>query len=222
MDKISGDKVFSIHPLPDGFLYAYCIEKTEKHYKIGYKMVSFDKGKVSSVTKSIYMLTKFGADYKTFEGKIKNYLTCFSILMEGGQTFVIERDGTANIFGPGGEVLFSGTFLYQNTPPGGVAVNGNTLWVSYPEHNVLIRHTLSTLREELRIGGKKSPKKSATALFAAGTKLFICSRDTNSIWKMDVSTYQTELYYEFDEPALDYIFINKYEIAVLESGIYLL
>jgi hypothetical protein len=96
MDKISGDKVFSIHPLPDGFLYAYCIEQTEEHYKVGYKMVSFETGKVSSVTKSIYMLTKFGVDYKT------------------------------------------------------------------------------------------------------------------------------ELYFEFDEPARDYLFINKYEIAVLESGIYLL
>ncbi len=222
MDKISADKVFSIHPLPDGFLYAYCIEQTQELCKVGYKMVSFETGKVANVTKSIYMLTKFGADYKTFENKIKNYLTCFSILMEGGQTFVIERDGSATVFGPDGEVVFSGTFLYQNTPPGGVAVYGNTLWISYPEHNVLIRHTLSTFREELRIGGKKSPIKSATSLFTAGTKLFICSKDTNSIWKMDTFTYQTELYFEFDEPVKDYMFIDKYEIAVLESGIYLL
>ncbi len=222
MDRIAGDNAFSIHPLPDGFLYAYCIEKNEEHYKVGYKMVSFDTGKISNVTKSIYMLTKFGADYKTFEHKIKNYLTCFSILIEGGRTFVIERDGKATIFGPGGEELFSGVFLYQNTPPGGVAVYGNTLWISYPEYNVLIRHNLNTLREELRIGGANSPIKKATALYAAGTKLFICSEDTNSIWKMDTSTYQTELYFEFDEPSKDYIFINKYEIAVLESGIYLL
>ncbi len=222
MDKITGDSAFSVHSLPDGFLYAYCIEKTEEHYKIGYKMISFDTGKIASVTKSIYMLTKFGADYKTFEHKIKNYLTCFSILMEDGRTFVIERDGSATIFGPEGEELFSGNFLYQNTAPGGVAVYQNTLWISYPEHSALIRYNLSTLREELRIGGSKSPIKKASGLFAAGTKLFICSAETNSIWKMDTNTYQTELYFEFDEPALDYIFINKYEIAVLDSGIYLL
>ena len=222
MNLIMGDSAFSIHSLPDGFLYSYCIEKTEEHYKVGYKMVSFESGKVSNVTKSIYMLTKFGADYKKFEDRIKNYLTCFSILMEGGRTFVIERDGTATLFGPEGEEQFSGVFLYQNTPPGGVAVYGNTLWVSYPEHNVLIRHNLNTLREELRIGGKHSPIKGASSLFAAGTKLFICSEETSSIWKMDTTTYQTELYFQFEEQIKDYMFINKYEIASLSSGIYLL
>ena len=159
MDKITNDSTFSIHPLPDGFLYSYCMEKTEDHYKIGYKMISFDTGKVSNVTKSIYMLTKFGADYKFFEKKIKNYLTCFSILLDGGRTLVIERDGSATIFNTEGDELFSGLFLYQNSAPGGVSVYGNALWVSYPEHNVLIRYNLNTLREELRIGGSNSPIK---------------------------------------------------------------
>lgn len=222
MNKISEDKVYSLHPLPDGFLYSYLIEQTENQYKIGYKMVSFETGKISNVTKNIFMLTKFGADYRSFIDKVKNYLTCFSILLEDGQTFIIERDGIATLYGVGGEELWQGSMLYQNTAPGGVAVNGGSLWLSYPEHRVLVRYDLKTLRQELRIGGENSPFSEAAGLFPAGSKLFICSADNNTIYKLDCETYQTEVYFQFDEPVKDYKFINKYEIVVLESGIYLL
>jgi hypothetical protein len=222
MEKISGDKVYSLHPLPDGFLFSYLVEKSETELTVGYKMVSFDTGKMTKVTKSIYMLTKFGAEYKAFIDKIKNYLTCFSIPLENGQTFIIERDGCSTLFGSDGEALWEGKLLYLGTPPGGVAVNGNTLWVSFPEHNALIRYNMKTLREELRIGGGHSPFEKVRGIFPAGNKLFLCCKGSNSIWKLDTVSYQTELYFEFDEPVKDYKFINKYEIVVLKSGIYLL
>jgi hypothetical protein len=222
MRKICSDKVYSVHPLPNGFVYSYLVEQMENELKVGYKMVSFDTDKISNVTKNIYMLAKFGAEYKTFISKIKNYLTCFSIPTEEGKTFVIEQDGTATLYGALGEELWQEKMLYQSATPGGVAVNGNTLWVSYPNQGVLVRHNLKTLRQELRIGGENSPFSKAKGLFPAGSKLFICSQESNAIWKLDTSTYQTELYYQFDEPIYDYKFINRYEIAVLKSGIYLL
>ncbi|MBE6781310.1 MAG: hypothetical protein E7540_01100 [Ruminococcaceae bacterium] len=222
MEKITGDKVYSLHPLPDGFLYSYLIEKEDNRYIVGYKMVSFETGKVSRVTKSIYMLTKFGAEYKRFIGSIKNYLTCFSIPLENGQTFIIESDGSATLFDTDGLDLWHGKMLYKDTAPGGVSVDNNVLWVSYPKYSVLIRYNLKTLREELRIGSDNSPLMRATGLFSAGSKLFICCKGNNAIMKMDTSSYQSEVYYQFEEPVLDYKFINKYEIAVLKSGIYLL
>lgn len=222
MKKISEDHVYSFHPLTDGFLYSYLIEQMDDKFKVGYKMVSFSTGEITKVPKSTYMLTKFGADYKSFIHNIKNYLTCFSIPLETGQTIVVELDGSAYLFDVGGEQLWQGVMLYQNTAPGGIAVNGNSLWVSYPQHSVLVRYNLRTLRQELRIGGENSVFKSPTSLFSAGSKLFVCSEKGNCIWKLDCTTYQTELYFEFDLPIKDYKFINKYEIAILESGIYLL
>lgn len=224
MEKILGEKVYSLHPLPDGFLFSYLIEKQENNYTIGYKMVSFETGKISKVTKSIYMLTKFGAEYKRFVPKLKNYLTCFSVPMENGQTFIIEKDGSATLFDTDGLELWQGQMLYKGSAPGGVAVGNNTLWVSYPKYGVLIRYSLRTLREELRIGGDNSPLVGAKGLFLGGNKLFICCSEgeNNSIIKMDTKTYQTETCYEFKEPIKDYKFISKYEIAVLKSGIYLL
>lgn len=222
MKRISGDKVFSLHPLPDGFLYSYLIEQLDDKFKVGYKMVSFSSGKISNVTKSVYMLTKFGSAYKAFANKIKNYLTCFAIPLENGHCFVIERDGSAVLFGAEGEEVWSGRLLYKKTAPSSVAVNGDSLWVSFSDSNVLIRYDIKTLRQELRIGGEHSPFINPTGLFPAGSKIFICSMGDNCLWKMDCSTYATELYYTFDEPIFDYKFINKYEIAVLKSGIYLM
>ncbi len=222
MNLISKDKVFSLHPLPDGFIYSYLIERQEDIYTVGYKMVSFETGKISGVTKSIYMLTKFGADYKSFVGNLKNYLTCFCIPLEDSNTFVIEADGSATLYSTGGGKVWEGNMLYQNTAPGGIAVNQGSLWVSYPEHSALIRYDLKTLRQELRIGGSNSPFGMATNLFPAGSKLMICSKDTNSIIKLDCGSYQTETYYQFDEPINDYKLIGKHEIVVLASGIYLL
>ncbi len=223
MEKISPHKAYSLHALPDGLLFPYLIESIEEtnQYRIGYKMVTFSTGKISNVTKSIFMMTKFGPDYKLFIDRIKNYLTCFSILMENGQTFVVEKDGTATLFS-GEEELWNGKLLYQNTAPGGIASSGKSLWASYPEHNVLVRYNLKTLREELRIGGQNSPFVKTEGIFPAGSKLFVCNTGSNSIWKIDANNYITELYYQFDEPIYDYKFIGKYEIVSLESGVYLL
>ena len=78
------------------------------------------------------------------------------------------------------------------------------------------------MREELRIGGENSPFSNPVSIFPAGSKLFICNKDSKDVWKLDTQNYKTELYYQFDEPIYDYKFIDKYEIITLESGIYLL
>lgn len=222
MKLIAKDNVFSLHPLPDGFLYSYLIEKEGEQITVGYKMITFSSGKISNVTKNVYMLTKFGSAYKSFIGKIKNYLTCFAIPLENGDCFVIELDGAATLFDAVGEVVWSGKLLYKKAAPGGVAINGDAIWISFTEGNVLIRYDLKTLRQELRIGGENSPFVKPTGLFPAGSKIFICSAQDNCIWKMDCTNYTTEVYYTFEEPVKDYQFISKYEIVVLNSGIYLL
>ena len=150
MKLIAKDNVFSLHPLPDGFLYSYLIEKEDAQITVGYKMVSFSSGKISNVTKNVYMLTKFGSAYKSFIEKIKNYLTCFAIPLENGDCFVIELDGCATLFGAEGEEVWSDRLRYKKTAPGGVAVNGNTIWISFTESNVLIPEIGKTIEIDRR------------------------------------------------------------------------
>lgn len=222
MKLISGHNAISLLALPNGFLFAYCLDKTEDQMKIGYKMVSFETGKISNVSKSIYTLSKFGSVYKSFEMQVKNYLTCSTVLLEGGRVFVVEKDGSASLLGSDAATLWNGKLLYQNTAPYEVAASDDFLWASFPEHNVLIRYNLNSLREELRIGGSSSPFSRPQGIFPSGSKLFVCNADSKDIWKIDTTDYAAEKYYEFAEPVHDYISINKYEIVSLDSGIYLL
>lgn len=222
MDQITNLQAVSLLPTSDGIIFAYCAEKLENMYRVGFKTVSFTDGRVSNVAKSVYMHAKFGPYYKTFADKIENYLTCFSLPMEDGQTFVVERNGNATVFAADGLELWQGKMLYKNTAPGGIAPQGRCLWASFPEHNVLVRYNLKTLRQELRIGGSDSPFNGSEGLFPAGNKLFVCNTGSNSIWKLDTANYATELLNQFDEPVYEYFFINNYEVVRLESGIYVL
>ncbi len=222
MDRISPHHALSLLALPSGFVFAYPFEISTDTMKVGYKMVAFDTGKISNVTGTIYTLTKFGPAYRTFKGKIKNFITSLSAVFDDGRVFVSEKDGSAILFGQSGEILWEGSLTYQGFIPSAIAASGETLWAAYGEKNTLVKYNINSMREELRIGGSSSPFSSPSAIFPAGSKLFVCNEGSHDIWKIDTADYSTELYYEFEEKVLDYKFIDKYEIVCLESGIYLL
>ncbi len=222
MDKISPHKALSLLGLPAGFVFAYPFEITPEAMKVGYKMVSFDDGKISNVTRSIYTLTKFGPMYRTFDKKIKNFITSRAVLFDDGRAFVVEEDGSAFCVDASGNITFDGSLKYQGLVPSAIAAVGETLWAAYEERNTLVKYNIKTMREELRIGGSSSPFDSPISIYPAGTKLFICNKASRDIWKIDTNDYSAELYYEFQETVYDYKFIDKYEIVCLESGIYLL
>ncbi len=222
MDRISPHRALSLLALPSGFVFAYPFEISSDSMKVGYKMVTFDTGKISNVTGTIYTLTKFGPAYRTFKGKIKNFITSLSAVFDDGRVFVSEKDGSAILFGQSGESLWEGKLTYQGLLPTAIAASGETLWAAYSEKNTLVKYNINSMREELRIGGSSSPFSSPAAIFLAGNKLFVCNEGSKDIWKIDTTDYSTEMYYKFEEKVFDYKFIDKYEIVCLESGIYLL
>ena len=222
MDRISPHHALSLLALPSGFVFAYPFEISSDSMKVGYKMVTFDTGKISNVTGTIYTLTKFGPAYRAFKGKIKNFITSLSAVFEDGRVFVSEKNGSAILVGQSGETLWEGKLSYQGFIPSAVAASGETLWAAYSEKNTLVKYNVNSMREELRIGGSSSPFSSPIAIFPAGNKLFVCNGESRDIWKIDTTDYSTEMYYEFEEKVFDYKFIDKYEIVCLESGIYLL
>ncbi len=222
MDRISPHEAISLLALPAGFVFAYPFEISEGAMKVGYKMVSFDTGKISNVTNNIYTLTKFGSEFRRFSDKIKNFIYCMSAVFDDGRVFTAEQDGSAILFSHDGESIWQGKLSYGGTVPSYIAASGDTLWAAYKERNTIVKYNINSMREELRIGGDSSPFGSPCSIFPAGTKLFVCNEKTMDIWKIDITDYKTELYYQFEEPVFDYKFIDKYEIVCLKSGIYLL
>ncbi len=222
MDKISPHKPLSLLALPSGFVFAYPFEISEGAMKVGYKMVSFDTGKISNVTNNIYTLTKFGSEFKAFGSNIRNFIYCLSAVFLDGRVLTVEKDGAACLYSPDGEAAWQGKLTYGGTSPCSIAASGETLWAAYKERNTIVKYNINSMREELRIGGMASPFQAPVSVFPAGKKLFVCNEKTMDIWKIDTTDYKTEMYYQFEEPVYDYKFIDKYEIVSLESGIYLL
>ena len=96
MKQIFAGEVFEVLPLSNGFIFAYCKEKIDDNIIVAYKMLTFD-GQFSDVAKNIYLLTKFGNNYKAVSAYCKNHITVKSLVQPGGKVFLLEEDGTATL-----------------------------------------------------------------------------------------------------------------------------
>ena len=100
---------------------------------------------------------------------------------------------------------------------------GAALWASFRENGVLVRYSLHTMREELRIGGgQASTFSKPEGLWVDGDKLVVCNAGSKKLWQVDLKTYAVADCMEFEEPVHQYVRIDDYELVVLDSGVYLL
>ncbi|MBO5725905.1 MAG: hypothetical protein J6S00_02440, partial [Clostridia bacterium] len=82
---------------------------------------------------------------------------------------------------------------------------------------------LMSMREELRIGGgSSSPFNEPIDLFADGDDMYVCNAGSNTVLKVNTTSYVTEEYRKFEQDVLQFIKNGRYEFVVLENGVYLL
>lgn len=223
MTTVFEGDVLHVIPMEKGIIITYCEERTETQITAAFKMISFETGKVTNVAKNIYQLSKFGADYKAFCTQVNNYFTCKTVPLPSEKMMIMELDGTLKLLDTDSTVLWTGRLLYKNAPPSGIALFENKLWTCYPEHNVLIRYNINTMREELRIGGgANSPFMQPTDIFTKGSFGYVCNPGSLQILKVDLNTYALEVYEEFTRPVKQYLEVDGYRFAVMNDGVYLL
>ncbi len=223
MKTVFKGEIINITADDNGLIIAYIFEKDENRVKVAYKSVSFDNGKISFVPGDLYKLTKFGANYKDITSLIKNYVTTDSVLLENGKTFTVDTDGTAYLFDKDGGLIWKGTLSYRDAKPTGIAVCSRHLWVAFSELNVVMRMNLTTMHEELRLGGgSSSPFTKPINLFSNGNNLLVCTENGNEILSINTNTYSINTYRTFEKPVKQYLKCGEYEFVVLEDGVYLL
>lgn len=207
----------------NGLVIAYVHEKTEDKLMVAYKAVSFDNGKINNVPRNFYGLSKFGTNYKEIMGKIKSHIYTNSVLLENGKIFTLDTDGTAILFDTDGEMLWKGELIYRDTLPTGIAVCSRHLWVAFGTLNVIMRMNLTTMHEELRLGGGKEPPFiNPINLYADDDEIFVCTENSKEILAVNTNTYAINTYKSFEKNVKQYFRSGKYEFAVLDDGIYLL
>ncbi len=223
MKTVFEGDIFHVIPMEKGIIITYCENRTESQISVAFKMISFETGKVTNVAKNIYQLSKYGPAYRLFVEQTKNYLTCNVIPLPNDKMLIIELDGTLKLLESDSTVLWSGNLSYKNAPPTSVALFENKLWTCYAEHNVIARYNINTMREELRIGGgANSPFRQPSHIFVKGNKGYVCNPGTLQILKVDLNTYDLEVYIEFTAPVKQYLEVDGYAFAVMENGVYLL
>ncbi len=216
-------KVLHMIPTPNGIVAAVLSEVTDEgKMAVEYRMLSLETNQLQRITNSVYLLAKFGASHKSAEMQVANHLTCRACLLPDGEIFTVEDDCNAKLLDGDGFAKWVGVVKYKGEAPCDAIYDGKNIWVSFTENNTLLRLDVGSMREELRIGGKKgdSSFSGPVGIFAEGEYLYVSNKNSCQIWKINTRTYDAEEYAYFDEPVYGYVRRNNREIVLLESGIY--
>lgn len=222
MKEIFRGEIYEVMPLSDGIIFSYCKDILDENIVVAYKMVSFDNGRITDVAKNIYMVTKFGNNYKAISAVCDNYITVKSIVLPNGKVFLLSTDGTARLLDNDATPIWTGDMTYRRNKPTDIILHDNALWCCYADSNVILRYNLSTMREELRIGGVKSPFDKPRSMFLDGDDVYVSNQGSQKITKVNLSSYTVSDYDTFDEPLYQYTNVGGNEFVVLESGLYII
>lgn len=222
MKKIFEGEVFEILPLSGGIIFSYLNKVTEDGVIVSYKMISFETGRFTDVAKNIYMLSKFGNNYRAVSAFCDNYITVKSLVLPGGKVFLLEPDGKAQLIDNDATPVWSGSLTYRGSAPSDIVLYNDALWASYADCNALLRYNLATMREELRVGGMKSPFKKPRSLFIEGDSVMVCNWEAQNLLQVDLNNYNVFEYESFDEPVYQYVKVGDNRFVLLKSGLYLI
>jgi len=222
MQKIFDGEIFEVLPLSNGIIFSYCKDTVDNNIIVAYKMISFENGRFSDVAKNIYLVTKFGNNYKAVASQCDNYITVKSILLPNGKVFLMQSDGTAKLLDTDATPIWTGSLVYRSCCPTDIILHNNALWVSYADCNVLVRFNLSTMREELRIGGTKSPFSKPRDLFLEGDNAIVSNQGSKKLVNINLKEYTVDDLEEFEEPLYQYVQVAGNRFVVLQSGLYLI
>lgn len=220
MQEVFKGKVYDMIKKPDGVVFSYLEEVVNEGVLVKFKMIDASTGIVKDIAKNVYLLAKFGSNYKPAVKLASNYITVKAINLPSGKSFLCEKDGGCILLDSDGSVIWTGSILYKDNPPSDIALYDNCVWASFIEDNVLIRFNLATMREELRIGGKSSPFFKPRGIFVEGNTAIVSNIGSKCLVKVNLDTYSVEPYYDFDEGVRAYTKAGDYEFVLLQDGIY--
>ena len=222
MKKIFDGEVYEVMPLSNGIIFSYHKDTVDNNVIVAYKMISFDNARITDVAKNMYLITKFGSNYKAVAAYCDNYITAKSILLTGGKVLLLESDGTAQLIDADATPIWKGSLVYRGCAPSDIMLYNNALWASYADCDILLRYNLATMREELRIGGNQSPFDKPRNLFVDGEDVYVSNSGSNKLIRVNLNTYSVFDYETFEEPVYQYVKAADNGFAVLQSGLYLI
>ena len=222
MERIFAGEVYEALSQPNEIVFSYCKDLSDDHVLVAYKMFSTENRQLSDVAKNVYLLSKFGVNYRSALERCDNYVTASAVLFPSGSVFVCNTDGGAFLIDADGECAWTGELKYKGSAPSDIAVSKNAIWATYNKSGVLLKYNSATIREELRIGGTSSPFDKPSSIFIDNNVATVSCSGSNKLIKADLENYTVEDYKEFTEPVYSYLKNKDKEYVLMKSGLYVL
>ena len=159
MEKISNREIVDVVRFTDNKVIV--VEKKPviegSGYKPNYFIVNVDTLEKEVITKSAYLMKKFGPSYKRITETIANFVQCDAAILSDRSVFIIFPNGQCGLFDSNGKVIWNDTLYYNGKPVTSLALDGNYIWGCCRDENCVIRYSLETkLSVDIRIGAKEA------------------------------------------------------------------
>ena len=225
MIRIVSLDIVDLLSFPSGVLFALK-EKTERSgEKIAFYSYDVATNSIGAVTRSAYLLTKFGASYMNVAEKLKDHITCDTAKLANGQLFLVYPSGETGWFDENGKLISSGDVHYRGCAARTAAADpdGKHLWSVVPEQDLIVKYTPAENRIVMRIGGDGSASfRSPCSVSVYEDALFICNPGANKVNRVSLTDFSLKDHRQFDETVYRYLVSAGREFVALRTGVYML
>lgn len=189
-------------------------------YKVGYFVLNFDTGEKEVITKSAYLMQKFGSGYKRISDTLGNFVSCEAWLMPSRSVLVLFDNGQAGLFDSDGELKKDGMLSYQDSPVCGIAPDDDCFWCYCRSENCVMRYFVDGIKLDIRIGGRDAGTFSRPNFISSDDKsVYVCC-DYSTVRVIDKSNFNvTDLGRSYDDMRRFYRF-GEYGIVCTGTGTY--
>jgi len=223
MTKVISTKIIDVITFSKGLIFVKKETLDDGSFKVSFFSFELDTEKVAPVTKSVYLLNKFGPSYSPIAQQLGDYVTCSAGKLPGAETVVIYSTGEMGLFNKDGELIWTGDLFYRESPARDVALENKHIWCTVPDKNCLIRYSTVVNKIVMRIGGEDSEAfKNPVSLSSFDGMLFVCNQRSMMINTVDMKDFSVKSYRRFNEAVYKYMRVGEKEFVLLDSGVYML
>lgn len=222
MQKIV-DSVYDIIAFSNGIIFTKKRVLENGTVKVNFYGYDIKRMQKTPVTKSVYLLNKYGPEYKKIAEQLGDYVSCDADIFPSKQVVVVYPSGETGLFSPDGNMVWSSDLSYQEAEINGVVCDGRQIWSVVPENNCVVSYSISHKKFSMRIGSKESTSfNDPVSISKYDNELFICNKGSNKVRTINLNDYSVNDFRIFDEPVYKYLRSCGKEIVLLESGVYVL
>ncbi len=221
MTKVIGTKLIDVISFSKGLIFVKKDLMDDGKFKVSFFSFDPENQTISAVTRSVYLLNKFGSAYSPIATQLGDYVSCSAGKLPDSRSVVLYSTGDLGVFDASGELTWNGELKYNDEPANDLTIENNHIWCTVPGRNCIVRYSVLGNKVVMRIGGDESNAFSTpSGISYFDGQLYICNQTSMQINTVNLSDYSVRGFRRFDEPVHKYMRVGEEEFVLLDSGVY--